>query len=247
MEPEGPMSPGGSRVLRHQPREHPLGVSPDVRPSLDFVDRHIAEQIGPVATVFHEVVSDVVHVDIHHVEPSPSRPFHTLVTSGMSDLPMSAPAEAPSCTHAELVALLPPSWPLSQDAFADEANYWPLRQLKVLARLPHEYGSWLWFGHTVPNGDPPQPFAPSTKLCCCFLLPSISLGPGFLNLDVPNGPRITFFALIPLYREEMDYKLKSGSDALMDRFDKARVSDIIDSRRPNVCLFGRKRWFGGGA
>jgi hypothetical protein len=234
-------------MLRHKPQEHPLGVSPDVRSAIEFVDRHIEQHVGPVAMVFHEIVSDVVHIDIHHVEPGPNRPFHTLVTSGMSDLPMSPPSSAPTCTYAELVALLPPSWLVTQEAFADEANYWPLRQLKVLARLPHEYNTWLWSDHTVPNGDPPKPFAPSTKLCCSFLLPSISLGHDFLFLDTRDGRRITFFALMPLYREELEYKLKAGSDALIDRFDEVGVSDVINPQRPNVCRPGRKRLFRGGA
>ena len=34
-----------------------------------------------------------------------------------------------------------------------------------LARLPHEFQTLLWQGHTVPNGDPALPYARNTKLC----------------------------------------------------------------------------------
>ena len=246
MDSDSPVSAGGSRMLRHESRERPFGLLPNTQPSVDLIDGHIERHVGPVGMVFHEGVSDVVHVDIHHVEPSPDRPFHTLVTSGMSDLPMTPPEEVSSCSHAELVALLPPSWPLSQEAFEDEDTYWPLRQLKFLARLPHEYSTWLWAEHTVPNGNPPECFAPSTKLCCAYLLPAISLPDDFTVLDAPDGRRIAFFAFIPLYREEMEYKLKAGSDALLDRFERAGVGDVIDPQRPNVCRSGRKRLFGRG-
>ncbi len=246
-ESEGPVSPGGSRILRHEPREQPRDLSPAAHSSVDVVDRHIEAHVGAVAMVFHELISELVHVDVHHVEPGPGRPYHTLVTSGMSERPMAAPPQAPSCTHAELVALLAPDWPVSQEAFADEANYWPVRQLKMLARLPHEYATWLWFDHTIPNGDPPEPFAPSTQLCCSLMLPSLHLGPDFTVLDASDGRKITFLCIVPLYREEMDYKLKKGTDALVDRFDKAGVDDIIHQQRPNACRSSRRRWFGGGA
>jgi hypothetical protein len=47
--------------------------------------------LGEIHDVYHELISDLVHIDIHHVAPDDERPFHTLVTSGMSDLPMTVP------------------------------------------------------------------------------------------------------------------------------------------------------------
>jgi hypothetical protein len=229
-------------MLRHRQRERALGISPDAQSSLEAIDAHIERHIGPVSLVFDEVVSDIIHVDIHLVPPAPERPFNTLVTSGMSDLPMAAPPDASSCSHAELVALLPPDWPLSQEALADESNYWPLRQLKMLARLPHEHNTWLWCDHTVSNGDPPVPFAPSTELCCALLEPPISLPSEFMTLITPGGKRIVFLALIPLYLEENAHKLKAGADALLKRFERAGIRDIIDPVRANVCKRSRRRW-----
>ena len=46
--------------------------------------------------------------------------------------------------------------------FETPGGYWPYRMLKELARLPHEFDTFLWKGHTVPNGDPPQPYGPNT-------------------------------------------------------------------------------------
>ena len=78
-------------------------------------------------------LSDLVHIDIHMVEPTPEKNYYTLVTSGMSDRPMNAPAECGELRYAEIAISLPPDWPLTQEAFADENNYWPLRWLKILA------------------------------------------------------------------------------------------------------------------
>lgn len=249
VETEGPVSSDDSSILRRrrsrrQRAERLCGDSSRAEPAIELVGRHIERHLGSVTAVFDEIVSEVIHVHIQHVRPTADRPFHTLVTSGMSDRTMAAPAAAPACTHAELVALLPPGWPLSREAFADEAHYWPLRQLKLLARLPHECGTWLWSGHAVPNGDPPVPFAMSTKLCCSCLLPPVSLPESFAFLNAVDGRRIVFFALVPLYREEMAFKLRAGSEALVDRLDKASVGDIIDPQRVNVCRLGLKRLLG---
>jgi len=73
-----------------------------------------------------------------------------------------------------------------------------------------------------------------------------SLPREFIHLETPDGRKITFLAVVPLYREETDYKLKAGSDALIDRLDKAGVTDIIDPQRPNVCRPGLGRFFGRG-
>lgn len=156
---------------------------------------------------------------------------------------MSAPEGYEDSRYAELVMCLPPSWPLTDEAFKDERNYWPIRWLKTLARLPHEYGTWLWASHTVPTGDPAQPYADNTKLCCGLLLKPVLFGEGFHRLVVNNDKGIQFLSLVPLYREEMEFKLKAGLDPLLERLDAAGVTELLDVRRENVCkthfgLFG---------
>ena len=58
--------------------------------------------------------------------------------------------------YAEMMICLPPDWNMDQRAWNDERHYWPIRLLKTLARLPHEYNTWLSDCHTMPNGDPPE-------------------------------------------------------------------------------------------
>src|SRR5690606_27736593 len=86
-----------------------------------------------------------------------------LVTSGMSDLPMSVPEDAGCPGFAELMVTLPAGWKLDQASFQDENWYWPVRLLKSLARLPHKHATWLGFGHTVPNGHPAGPYQAAEK------------------------------------------------------------------------------------
>ena len=52
---------------------------------IESVSDHIQKHIGEIATVFHEKISTDVHIDVYHVAPSRSRPYHTLVSCGMSE------------------------------------------------------------------------------------------------------------------------------------------------------------------
>lgn len=232
-------SPGGSRIYRHQPRERDFEMAIGDSEAIEAISDHIERHVGEVAGVFHELLSDLVHVDVHMVEATRERPIHTLITSGMSDRPMIVPPEAAELEYAELMIYLPPEWPLTQEAFEDEANYWPVRLLKTLARLPHEYDTWLGEGHTVPNGDPPEPYADNTKLVCALLTPPILEEEDFWLLETSPEKIIRFYAIVPLYQEEMDFKLRKGTDALLDRFQQQDVSPVVDVARPNVC---RKRF-----
>ena len=59
---------------------------------------------------------------------------------------------------------MPPDWPMGQEAWQeDESSFWPVQWLKMMARMPHEYETWLWTGHTVPNQDPPRPYGRGTS------------------------------------------------------------------------------------
>ncbi len=121
--------------------------------------KQIETHLGPIDYVFHEKISESVHVDVHRVPPQKQRPFYTSVTSGMSERQMTVPDGAESLRLAELILCLPPNWPLSLHDFRDEQNYWPIRLLKILARLPLEFCTWLGLSQSVPNGDPPRPYA----------------------------------------------------------------------------------------
>jgi hypothetical protein len=232
-------SESGAPIYRHQPREKPFELAIGDGQAIEAIDAHIEEHVGKVDSVFHEILSDLVHIDVHLVRPTRKRDYYTLVTSGMSDRLMKAPEGYEDKKYAEVLVCLPPDWKLSEKAFQKERWYWPVRWLKMLARLPHEYDSWLWEYHTVPNGDPPEPFADNTELCCAYL-PRPALFPKeFFKLRVSKKKTIHFFCLVPLYKDELDFKLKVGSDELVDRLDDAGVTELLDVERPSVCR--RKR------
>ena len=234
-------SGSGSPIYRHEDQQRDAIIPPAEDSAVEEISDHIEQHIGPIEMVFHEIVSDIVHVDIHWVKPGPDRPFHSLITSGMSDLPMNVPEGLENLRYAEVSICLPPDWPMSQEDFRDENNYWPIRMLKVMARFPHEYNTWLGFGHTIPYGNPPMAYADNTKMNSMLLMPSVLFGEAFQKLELPERS-IHFYSLIPLYQEEVEKKLQQGVESLFDGFDEYGVNDILTVDRPNTVK--RKKWFG---
>ncbi len=210
---------------------------------IEAIDAHITRHIGPVKAVFHEIISDLVHIDVHMVEPTKERPFHTLVTSGMSDLPMSAPEDFPEHRFAELMLCLPPAWPLQNKDFEDEANYWPVRWLKMLARMPHEYQTWLWRHHTIPNGDPASPLAPGVPFIGVMLGDPTTVDEAFRELRVSEEKTIHFFSVLPLHPDEMELKLERGADELTERLRQEGCTELVNLGRKNVAGGGGSSWW----
>lgn len=93
---------------------------------MERLSDHIEQHVGPIELVFHEMNSDLVHVDVHWIKATDERPFHVLVTTGMSDLPMTVPPGAEEHRFLELAIALPPDWNMNQADWRDEDHYWPI-------------------------------------------------------------------------------------------------------------------------
>lgn len=192
---------------------------------------------GRTTSVFHELISDIVHIDVHFMEPTNEEPFRVIYTTGMSDLPMTLPSEIEEewgqLKRAELMIFLPESWPIDSEAFKDEGYYWPIRLLKQLARFPHRYNTWLGYGHTIPNSDEYDTYAENTQLNGVILS---ALKEEISSINTKDGNLINIYSVIPLYKEEMDYKLENGMDALFEKLSEIEGSGFwINVLRKNVC------------
>lgn len=215
--------------------------SPEVytEDELDALEAHIETHFGPMKNVFHELVSPDIHVDIAIVEPREGRNYYTLVTMGMGAHCMNTPPELDShkLQRAELLINLPADWDIHGK---EEEWYWPLRWLKVMARLPGQHNTWLGWGHTVPKGEP---FAENTKLCGMLLLDPAAFGEEAAKCTLPNGEVVNFYQMIPLYEEEMTFKVNNkGAGPLLERMNDDML-EVVDIHRENVCAFmSRKNW-----
>lgn len=209
------------------------GCQPEVYTDeeLEAVEEHIEKCFGPVETVLHELVSPDIHVDIYVVAPSEDRNYYTLLTMGMGAHRMNVPKELAEykLERAELAIALPADWKLNQESIQDERWYWPIRLLKALARLPIVNDTWLAWGHTMDNT---RPFAENTELCAFILAGAQSPVEGCQVCTLPDGDEINFYQVLPLYRNELEYKLQHDADALLDRM--ADISFVVRTDRRNI-------------
>ncbi|MDR2346259.1 MAG: suppressor of fused domain protein [Planctomycetaceae bacterium] len=205
------------------------------------ISDHIKKHLGPINNVFHEIISDQVHVDVYLVKPTASIPYNILITSGMSDKPMNVPNGREELRFAELCILLPSDWPLDIESFNDENNYWPVRWLKQLARFPHEYDTFFCLEHTI-SGEENEPVSSNCSFCGFLFFTPMSLPKDFCNLKLENNDIIHFYCLIPLYKEEIELKNNKGLDELLKRFSQSGLTDVVNINRPNCCTKRKKLW-----
>ena len=202
---------------------------------MEAVEGHIEQYFGKFENVFHELVSPDIHVDICVVPPSEERDYCTLVTMGMGAHRMNVPEELAEykLERAELAIALPADWKLDQESMKDEKWYWPIRLLKSLARLPIASDTWLGFGHTMDNEED---FAKDTKLCAAILTGPQDTEDGSEVCILPSGEEVNFYQVIPLYRDELEYKLAHDADALLGKMNG--ISFVVEPDRQDAITRG---------
>ena len=199
----------------------------------DAVEKHIEKYFGHYDYVFHESVSTGIHLDICVIPPRKDHNYYTLVTFGMGAHRMNVPEELTEkkLERAELLINLPPDWKLSEEDWQEEKWYWPIDVLKWIARIPvKDRNTWLGWGHTISSGEP---FAESTKLCGAMLLNPGVFGEPSYFCTLPDGDEVNFYQLIPLYKEEMEFKLENSVDELIDKCPD-EILEVINPTRLNA-------------
>ena len=226
--PPPDVSPGGSRYVRHAD-ERAAPAVPGFS-TLPFVERREAvyrRLFGPAVAVDDDQFPGTVpHIDVYVHEPGhQGRPFWTLVTGGMSDLPMTLPADAPPGVpvRAEVVLYLPADAPPGPEY----AGF-----LRVCGRFVYDHRTALGPGHTFANGQPPRPiFDDAGFTAVLFLDPLFAPDnelPGHLALD---GDPVHLLWVVPLTPAEHRLKLEKGTGALLDLFDRVRHPVAFDRHR----------------
>ncbi len=229
------------KIRRHElPGSVPADVTHLSDAQMDEIQGFVSEHFGESENVLHEILSEIVHLDLLPVAATDAFPFVTICTMGMSALAMHCPPNSDDSQiprHTELVLHLPADWPL-EDLGTDDFNnedYWPIEGLKYIARIPFLYNTFIAVGHTIPNGDPPEPFSPNTDFVCWLVLPEM------LNSDAQcmegTDRNVTFLQIVPIYLEEMNLIVEEGAQAFFDLMEERGIEPDIfsDFNRPNLC------------
>ena len=228
---EGEDNPEGEGSQDEEPGQSEVYTEEE----MEAVEEHIQQYFGKFENVFHELVSPDIHVDICVVSPSQERDYYTLVTMGMGAHRMNVPEKLAEykLERAELAIAVPKDWKLKHGDLKNERWYWPIRLLKTLARLPIASDTWLGFGHTMDNE---KYFAKDTKLCAAILTGLQGTGDGSEVCILPGGEEVNFYQVIPLYRDELEYKMAHDADVLLDKMDG--ISFVVGPERQDAITRG---------
>lgn len=132
--------------------------------------------------------------------------------------------------RAELMIALPSWWQFESE---DENWRWPLRWLKIMTRLPWNQHTWLGWGDTVPRSHPAHTGAGHAGI---LLIHPQAYGAESFHCTLPNGEQVEFYQMVPLYADELDFKLRNGAEALL-RYMNEEALEVVDPARESACRY----------
>lgn len=210
-------------LFKKKKRERELFLSEN---DLNAYEKMVTDHIGEFDTIFHEIVSPDLHIDIIPVFPSEKRDYYTLITMGMGGYSMPVPSNYGRMNRTEIAIRLPKDWNIQS---TNEGKwYWPIRMLKILARMPYNEKSWLGLYHDIDFGDS---FSEDTELCGVML--------DFFDKDIApltlgNGDQLVIYNAIPIYRSEMKFKNVENAQALIEKMNDAILHGPLNIHRDSV-------------
>lgn len=218
-------TPGGSTVYRYPAADFAPPQIGALDEAAEFTEAREAvyrKLFGEADSVSHELVPQVPHIDVYtaHRQSQDGSRTCVLATGGMSDLPMRAPRGAEALRRVELIL------------YCREPKPEYIDTLRWLAHFPHSQKTWIGFGHTIPNGNPPAPMWGSSVLDTVLLMPTI------VNRDqaLPDqlqlaGEPVNFLWVVPISTAECSLKLEKGMDAIYELFDRHRHPHVFNAGR----------------
>lgn len=205
---------------------------------VEWIDEHLSKFYDDsLVSVFHEIPSLDLHLDVYLVKPENSS-FNILLTSGMSTLEMnvSEQAENPEeLAFAELMMLIPKSIEFDQVYSGENKNDWIISILKRTAKFPHFYDTWIGIGHTIQAEEDLTPYGANTEFVGALILPSVTFKKDFTEIN-KNGRKINIYNVLPLYKNEMEFKIENGYSKLLDLLIKANGKEVLDVNRKNLLI-----------
>lgn len=203
--------------------------------SADILTDHLVRFFGPEGVfVLHERESRTVHSDIYVIPANDDRPFSLLLTGGMSALPMNVPDDCECPRFIEVMMILPTDWDFDNPSDFSNPKNWPFRFLREMTKFPHEHNTWFGCGHTY-SFDDDRELGSGVEFNAVLFQCSCGFPSEFTHI-VDNDRVIEILTLIPIYNEELEYKMEHGASSLLEKFMEFHIGPMVRMGRPNTCI-----------
>lgn len=154
-----------------------------------------------------------------------------VMTNGLSDFKMDVNEKLKGREYNELYFCLPSYW--DWDALDNPQMNWVYPWIQRIAKHPIEKNTWYAPGHTLPAGKEMNPLSTTMKQNSFLLSDPLLLEEHLKALELPEKT-IYFLAIIPLFKEELDYKIARGTFKFLRKMASAGVSEKLDDYRGSV-------------
>ena len=206
---------------------------------LGHVKVHIDQQFGVYTQLLTDNSDPDYPLEIAVIPPRLDHDYYTLVTVGLSRHRMGFPEERreEKLERAELLINLPRDWRLTKADCREERWSWPIRMMLATAHFAMEDPEvGLESRTTLDEGEDGIPFAENTELRGEILLYPGVFGEESFFCRLPGGEEVNFYQVIPLYEDELDYKLEHDVDALLNKM--RGISFVVNPTRQNAITRG---------
>jgi len=166
-------------------------------------------------------------------------PVTILMTNGLSDYTMPVLDKWKGREHTEIFFCLPTYWDL--DEFKDPNFSWTYEWIHTLEQFVREKETWFGPGHTIPCGNPPAPISANMQQEYLIFLDPIFTGDAMRPMEV-DGKTIHFLSIVPIFGDELDYKMGKGTDKIVRKFVQRKIDERLDDYRYSVLRSRMRFW-----
>jgi hypothetical protein len=223
----------GAKPGAELPQDHlPSNEPPPPDPTFASIREHLANWFGEVEDYpLREIVPGDPPLTLLKV-PHWDGGYVGIATNGMSARAMKVPeGETDAVRRAELLVLLPPEWPLTEESMKEDRFRWPIEWLRQIARWPFETDSYLRRANIIANGEPPVALAEDTTMTCLMVRAGASEDWG--QWKRPDGEIVDLMVMTPLYTSEREFELANGLPALLERMNASAFRNLVWPDRPS--------------
>ena len=162
--------------------------------------------------------------------------YFVICTDGLWKYRMPVTPKYEGKEHIELSVCVEDDWD-----FEEENNQWIPEKLEWLGNFLLDRKTWFGAGHTIPNGNPPKPLSRSVTQDHFFFDEATYMHEIFNPFYIDETP-VNFLFLIPVSKDELDYKHKKSTFVFKRKLANKNVHEVIEEFRPSIITRRWKLW-----
>lgn len=192
----------------------------------------VIHKVFPDAEIKKLLTNDEYGFDVLEVLPS-THALKLITTSGLSNHKAEVPDGSEEFSKVEVMFVCP-------EYFNLENMDWPVHWINRIAQVPQKFNTWFGAGDTIPAGNPPEILHRDFATDHFIVSRPIELEKLLSEKSEELGD-VSLLSIIPIFKPELDFKMRNSGTALIMRIQKKGYTDLVDVFRTTVC---RKRILG---